>query len=304
MSDVFISYSKERAAEAKQLVDELSDLGYDVWWDTVLTPTGSYSEEITRQLKLAKAAIVIWSPESVSSQWVCSEAADAARQKKLINTHVVGLDTLNAIPKPHDQTHSVLVNDVKSIFRALEALKVPRSFREQPKTGPDPEAEADDRLFAEIERKGTADAYQYYLDNSPNGRHARVVGFRLVELRGKIQPPVIVVSEDCPDPIKFVAGRKKGERIICQVTVVQDNGIEIRVPNSSIKGFMKSSELARDRAHQRPFRFHVGQQIVASFISIDASGRITVSIKRLEPRDESGQTLAQILGSALVSRPD
>ena len=59
MADIFISYSKARGAEAAELAKELADLGYDVWWDTSLLPTGSYGAEIDRQLDAAKAVIVI-----------------------------------------------------------------------------------------------------------------------------------------------------------------------------------------------------------------------------------------------------
>jgi hypothetical protein len=43
MADVFISYSKIRHAETVQLAGELEELGYSVWWDTSLLPTGSFA---------------------------------------------------------------------------------------------------------------------------------------------------------------------------------------------------------------------------------------------------------------------
>ena len=59
MADVFISYSRARSVEAAELAAELADLGYDVWWDPSLLPTGSFGAEIDRQLDAAKAVIVV-----------------------------------------------------------------------------------------------------------------------------------------------------------------------------------------------------------------------------------------------------
>lgn len=186
MADVFISYSKSRAKQASELADELGDLGYDVWWDTSLLPTGAFGEEIDRQLDAAKAVIVIWSPESVRSKWVRSEAAHADRQDKLVNTHTAGVDPVQQIPKAFEQTHSVGLDNIHAIVAALDALQVPRSGgRPGVQAGDQPAsaADTDDRLFAEVERTGTAEAYEYYLDAMPDGRHAVVARFRLKTLQ-------------------------------------------------------------------------------------------------------------------------
>src|SRR5262245_50689230 len=156
MADVFISYSKARAGEAKELADELGELGYDVWWDTSLLPVGSFGAEIDRQLDSAKAVIVVWSPESIRSKWVYAEAEHADRQEKLVNTHTADLGNSAAhIPKPFGVTHSVGLDNTRAIVGALDRLKVPRSRGRAAATSPAPPAssvaDADDRLFAEVE---------------------------------------------------------------------------------------------------------------------------------------------------------
>ena len=104
MADVFISYSKTRGAEAAELAAELGDLGYHVWLDTSLLPTGLFGETIDRELDAAKAVVVIWSPESVRSKWVKSEAGHGDRQNKLVNTHTADIaDPQSHIPKPFEQ---------------------------------------------------------------------------------------------------------------------------------------------------------------------------------------------------------
>ena len=188
MADVFISYSKARGAEAADLAAELGDLGYSVWWDPGLLPTGSFGVTIDRELDAAKAVVVIWSPESVRSKWVRAEAQHGDRQDKLVNTHTAEVsDPESQIPKPFNQTHSVGVDNVRAIVAALDALNVPRSGGKHPPTPPvapaDSVADADDRLFTEVEEANTADAYAYYLGELPQGRHASVAKFRLHALR-------------------------------------------------------------------------------------------------------------------------
>jgi hypothetical protein len=77
MADVFISYSKGSQAQTRQLADELRAKGYMVWYDTSLVPADSFRTVITSELAQARAAIVIWTADSVRSDWVCAEASRA-----------------------------------------------------------------------------------------------------------------------------------------------------------------------------------------------------------------------------------
>src|SRR5215211_3781592 len=160
MADVFISYSKTRGAEAAALAGELGDLGYNVWWDTRLLPTGSFSTTIDRELNAAKAVVVIWSPESIGSKWVRSEAEHGDRQDKLVNTHTSEIhDPGSQVPKPFNQTHSVGIDNMRAIVAALDALNVPRSGAKGTSTPflapAENVADADDRLFGEVEKANT-----------------------------------------------------------------------------------------------------------------------------------------------------
>jgi hypothetical protein len=130
MADVFISYAKARAAEAKALAGELTDLGYDVWWDSSLLPVDSIDAEIDRQLDAAKAVIVIWSPESIRSRWVYAEAehADRPEHQKLVNTRTADLtDPTRQIPKPFGRIHAADLDNIRALVGALDRLNVPRS---------------------------------------------------------------------------------------------------------------------------------------------------------------------------------
>ena len=72
--DVFVSYSKEDRTAAKRIAARLENEGFAVWWDAAIHSGETFDEVIERQLRAAKAAVVLWSPRSVASRWVRAEA--------------------------------------------------------------------------------------------------------------------------------------------------------------------------------------------------------------------------------------
>ena len=114
-----------------------------------------------------------------------------------------------------------------------------------------------------------------------------------------------------PDPfadgsLKF----KRGMIITCIVEDVLDQGLDVEIIDG-LKGFIRKSELSRDREEQRPDRFAKGDKVDAQITNIDKKSRkITLSIKAREILEEkkamkdygssdSGATLGDILGVAL-----
>src|SRR5437660_5048125 len=113
------------------------------------------------------------------------------------------------------------------------------------------------------------------------------------------------------DPMETAGEMKKGTVVTCEVTEVKEGGLEVKIVGSDLTTFIKRSELARDRAEQRPERFSVGQKVDARVIQFDRrTHKVQVSIKALEVAEEkeaiaqygstdSGATLGDILGTAL-----
>ncbi len=107
---------------------------------------------------------------------------------------------------------------------------------------------------------------------------------------------------------------KKGAVVTCEVTEVKEGGIEVKIVGTDLQAFIKRSELARDRADQRPDRFAVGEKVDARVTLFDRKARkVAVSIKALEVAEEkeaiaqygsadSGASLGDILGAALKAR--
>ncbi len=118
------------------------------------------------------------------------------------------------------------------------------------------------------------------------------------------------------DPLDTISRYKKGDPVTCEVTEVQDGGIDVKISGTDIATFVKRSDLSRDRSEQRPERFNVGDKVDAAVLSVDkASRRIAVSIKQLEINEEkaavaqygstdSGASLGDILGAAMKQRDD
>jgi small subunit ribosomal protein S1 len=113
------------------------------------------------------------------------------------------------------------------------------------------------------------------------------------------------------DPFESnLASLKKGEILTATVTAIVDGGIEVSV-GDGMPGFIRKSELSRDRAEQRPDRFAVGEKVDAKITAIDKTSRkVTLSIKAREVEEEkkamaefgssdSGASLGDILGAAI-----
>jgi len=90
MSDIFISYARSTADQAKQVAEALRGLGYGVWRDDELPAHRSYAEVIEERLQTAKAVVVIWSAEAVRSEWVQAEADQAREARKLVQLTLDG----------------------------------------------------------------------------------------------------------------------------------------------------------------------------------------------------------------------
>jgi hypothetical protein len=82
--DIFISYSREDRPAARHFAESFTNEGFSVWWDAVLRSGETFDEVIEKELRAAKAVVVLWSPRSVASRWVRAEATLADRANKLV----------------------------------------------------------------------------------------------------------------------------------------------------------------------------------------------------------------------------
>jgi len=110
-------------------------------------------------------------------------------------------------------------------------------------------------------------------------------------------------------------GLKKGSVTTITVLEVRDGGLEVQVGDDGATGFIKRTDLGRDRDEQRPDRFQVGQKLDAMVIGFDRSKKPNFSIKAHQLAEEkqaveqfgstdSGASLGDILGEALKKKDD
>ena len=124
------------------------------------------------------------------------------------------------------------------------------------------------------------------------------------------------VKQLTSDPFaEGMEGIARGVVVTCTVSEVTSGGIEVTI-SDGVKGFIRKSDLSRDRSEQRPDRFAVGEKVDAKVTSIDKSSRkVSLSIKAREVEEEkqamadygssdAGASLGDILGAALRSKQE
>ena len=111
------------------------------------------------------------------------------------------------------------------------------------------------------------------------------------------------------------SGLKKNEVVTVTVLEVRDGGLEVQAGDDGATGFIKRSDLGRDRDEQRPDRFQVGQKIDAMVTGFDRSKKPNFSVKARQLHEEkeaveqygssdAGASLGDILGAALKAKKD
>ena len=113
------------------------------------------------------------------------------------------------------------------------------------------------------------------------------------------------------------AGDRLNKNQVVTVTVleVRDAGLEVQAGDDGATGFIKRTDLGRDRDEQRPERFQVGQKFDAMVTGFDRSKKPTFSVKAMQIAEEkqavaqygssdSGASLGDILGEALKAREE
>jgi len=84
MADIFLSYSSTDREWVQGLAHALNSLGWTTWWDRK-TPIGkSFRSVLEEEIDAAKCVVVVWTPQSVASNWVITEAEEGKRRNVLV----------------------------------------------------------------------------------------------------------------------------------------------------------------------------------------------------------------------------
>jgi hypothetical protein len=153
-TDIFLSYARQDRGTARLFADGLVAEGFTVWWDASLRSGETFDEVIERNLRDAKAVVVLWSPASVASRWVRAEATLADRRNKLAPAIIEACDRPIIFELTHaaelsdwtgdmsDPRWRTFVSDLKRLTNAepvpVRPQPVPVSKVEEPAPAPPP----------------------------------------------------------------------------------------------------------------------------------------------------------------------
>lgn len=87
---VFLSYARADQAQAAQLAATLGQAGLEVWWDALIEGGAAFAKSIEAALESCNAVVVVWSRNSVASDWVLDEAARGRDLRKLVPVSLDG----------------------------------------------------------------------------------------------------------------------------------------------------------------------------------------------------------------------
>jgi small subunit ribosomal protein S1 len=140
----------------------------------------------------------------------------------------------------------------------------------------------------------------------------QVIQAKILEINVEDEKVVLGIKQLSDDPFAAQMGDiKSGDIVTCTVKGVQTAGLDVVIGDKEVPGFIKKSELARDRNEQRTDRFAMDERVDAMVTNIDhKTRRFTLSIKAREVKEEkeamaefgssdSGASLGDILGSSL-----
>jgi len=84
MARIFLSYSREDRELAERIARLLEAAGFEVWWDRQISAGESYQDVLEKELHAADHMVVLWSRNSVDSDWVKEEAEEGRTVGKLV----------------------------------------------------------------------------------------------------------------------------------------------------------------------------------------------------------------------------
>lgn len=91
MVDIFVSYSSEDREQVRPIVQALSDVGWTVWWDREIGAGTAFDREIEKAIDEARCVVVVWTENSVESEWVRTEANEGLEKNILVPVQLTSI---------------------------------------------------------------------------------------------------------------------------------------------------------------------------------------------------------------------
>ncbi|MEX1325518.1 MAG: SUMF1/EgtB/PvdO family nonheme iron enzyme [Desulfobacterales bacterium] len=121
MADIFISYARADREKVRPFTESLEKTGWQVWWDRQIRSGSAFDRKIEQALDEAQCVIVIWSHNSVESDWVRAEAGDGLERGILVS---IAIEQGLRVPLRFRNVHTDLLIDLAvdqapSVFKKI-----------------------------------------------------------------------------------------------------------------------------------------------------------------------------------------
>jgi TolB-like protein/Tfp pilus assembly protein PilF len=87
---IFLSYARVDRARVAQIIEALEAAGFEVWWDALIDGGATFAKTIAAALEASDAVVVVWSKNSIESDWVLDEAMYGRDHHRLIPVTIDG----------------------------------------------------------------------------------------------------------------------------------------------------------------------------------------------------------------------
>jgi hypothetical protein len=88
MNDVFISYAHEDRDRVSLIAEALKQHGWSVFWDCDITYGKGWRDVLLTEVKSARCVVVVWSSNSIMSDYVLDEAEEGKRREVLVPVRI------------------------------------------------------------------------------------------------------------------------------------------------------------------------------------------------------------------------
>ena len=146
-----------------------------------------------------------------------------------------------------------------------------------------------------------------------NYKKGDLIKAKLLEIDIEKERVSLGVKQLSEDPMANNKDLVRGNIVTSVIKNITEKGLRVEI-SEGVNGFVKKSELAKERTDQRIDRFAIDEKIDARIVSIDSTTReVNLSIKALQVAEEkqamkdygsvdSGASLGDILGAALEKK--
>jgi len=91
MAEIFISYAQADQELVRPIVALLEGQGWSVWWDTRIVGGERWDAVIEREITAAHCVVAVWTPQSISREWVHIEAHHG-RERDILVPILIGVE--------------------------------------------------------------------------------------------------------------------------------------------------------------------------------------------------------------------